>query len=85
MSLDIDPKSGADIQVDVLKWKYWEAFEPGEFDVIFCCPPCTEYSQALTTRARDLKKADAIVRRALMMIKYLNPRMWFIENPGMDC
>ena len=81
VSLDIDPRTGADYHMDVLKWKYWETFERGEFDVVFCCPLCTEYSQALTTRTRDLKKADAIVRRAINVIKYLNPRMWLIENP----
>ena len=55
--------------------------KPGGFDVIFASVPCTEYSMALTTRPRDLQKADAVVERTLEVIQFLKPRKWFIENP----
>ena len=45
--------------------------KPGEFDVIFAAVPCTEYSMALTTRPRDLPLADAVVRRTLEVISFL--------------
>ncbi len=44
-------------------------------------PPCTENSAAMTCRPRELAKADAIVERALEVIRYLQPRYWFVENP----
>ena len=35
----------------------------------------------MTCRPRELAKADAIVERALDIIRYLEPRFWFVENP----
>jgi len=35
----------------------------------------------MTCRPRELAKADAIVERALEVIRYLQPRYWFVENP----
>jgi hypothetical protein len=35
----------------------------------------------MTCRARDLDMAYAIVRRAIGIIGYYQPRMCFIENP----
>jgi hypothetical protein len=35
----------------------------------------------MTRRPRELAKADAIVKRALEVIRYLQPRYWFVENP----
>ena len=80
-SLDCDPKVQADIQVDILEWDYKSAFQPGDFAVIFCCPPCTEYSTALTSRPRCLEEADRLVKRALEIVRYLKPQWWFMENP----
>ncbi len=57
-------------------------FAPGNFEVIVACPTCTEYSRVLTMRPRQLDDADALVRRALEIIEYLQPRMWVLENPA---
>ncbi len=54
---------------------------PGYFETIAASSPCTKYSIAMTCRALDLDMADAIVRRAIDIIGYYQPRMWFIENP----
>ena len=35
----------------------------------------------MTTRGRDLEYADSLVQRTIDIIKYLNPPMWWIENP----
>ena len=69
-----------DIVADVLSWNY-RGLPQGHFDVVFAAPPCTEYSQAMTGRPRNLEKADAIVRRTLEIIQYLKPKQWFLENP----
>ena len=81
-TVDLDPKTKPDVQADVLTWKYRKMFRPGDFNVIFASPPCTEYSQALTTRPREMEEADKIVRKTLEIIKYLRHEKWFLENPS---
>ena len=80
-SVDIDPRNSPTITVDVTVWQYWKTFLPQFFDVVACCPPCTEFSRAMTSRPRDLSKADKIVKAALEVIGYLQPTFWFMENP----
>ena len=46
-----------------------------------CCSPCTEFSRAMTSRPRDLSRADKIVRTTLEIVEYLQPQLWFMENP----
>jgi hypothetical protein len=66
---------------DILQWDY-KQYPPGFFDVIWASPPCRQYSQARTTGGPpDLPQADKIVRRALQIIDYLEPKYWFMENP----
>ena len=80
-TVDYDPKFQPDIQVDILAWEYWTVFPPGFFDVIGCCPPCTEFSQAMTRRDRDFPYADSLVKKGLEIIQYFQPKFWFLENP----
>jgi hypothetical protein len=75
ISVDNDPRWKPSITTDVMRWDFKKAFQPGEFEVVVAGVPCTEYSRALTTRPRDLPKADAIVQRALEIIRYLDPPM----------
>ena len=44
-------------------------------------PQCTEYSRALSTRPRDLAKADALVRACLRLFAEYPTVPWFMENP----
>ena len=44
-------------------------------------PPCVEYSVAKTTGKRNLKLADAILRRTLAIIGHFKPEVFFVENP----
>ena len=81
VSVDSDPKWRPDILVDVLNWDYQAQLQPGEFEVVVCGPPCTEFSAALTTRPRDLKKGDRLALKALEIVDYLKPRRWWLENP----
>ena len=67
--------------VDVLNWDYTTLYTPGDFDMVVCSPPCTEFSQAKTTKPRDLESADRLVRKALEIIKYLAPARWWLKNP----
>ena len=82
MSLDNDPKCGADVCQDLLTWEYTD-FSLEQPDVIWCSPPCTHYSIARTTAKtpRDLEGSDKIVQRCLDIIAYWRPKFWIIENP----
>ena len=80
VTVDKDPARHPDVCVDFLQWEFWK-LPRGQFQVIFASPPCTEYSQTLTTRPRDLQAADALVWRTLKIIRHFRPQQWFIENP----
>ena len=80
VTVDKDPTWHPEICVDVLQLEFW-SLPRGQFQVIFASPPCTEYSQALTTRPRDLQAADALVWRTLKIIRHFCPQQWFVENP----
>ena len=76
VSLYCDPKNSPTICQDILAW------EPvGSYEMIWASPVCTEYSQAMTSRPRDLEAGDRLARRALEIIERLRPRFWAIENP----
>ena len=83
MSVDMDPRTPADIHTDILAFDY-KTLEPGSFDVVWASPPCTQYSKARTNAKtpRDLETADAIVRRTLAIIEHLRPIYFFMENPA---
>ena len=82
VSLDIDPKSGADIISDILAWNY-RSFEKGHFDALWASPVCTHYSRARTTAKtpRDLVWADSLVFKTIEIIGYFQPKVWCFENP----
>lgn len=70
----------ATYRCDILKWNY-KKYPPGYFDVIWASPPCTEFSYAKTVGERDIAGALKLVRTALQIIKYFEPRSYAIENP----
>ena len=55
-------------------------FPKYHFDTIFCSPPCTQFSRALTTGPRNIEEGDKIVQKALEIIQYFQPKRWFLEN-----
>ena len=78
-SVDIDPKSNATYTADVCEW------EPpaGEtWDCVWASPPCTEFSRALTSHPRRLEEGLSIALRCLELIAQLQPKVWWMENPG---
>jgi hypothetical protein len=78
LSLDSNPKAGADITCDILLWEPPPGLKP---DHIHASPPCTEYSRAKTIGVRNLELADAIAQKTLAIIRDLNPRSFTVENP----
>ncbi len=69
-----NPKFKPDIFTDIMGWNSEKAFPEDYFDVIIASPPCTEYSAAMTCRARDLEMADQIVQMTLDIIARFQPR-----------
>lgn len=80
-TLDIDPRYSPDFLNDVRVWDYLAHFPPGYFDIIWCSPPCTEYSPAKGGHPRDLETADSIVMGVLELLAIAAPRVWILENP----
>jgi hypothetical protein len=84
VSVDLDAKYRADITDDILNWRSWitKRFAPGYFDIIWASPPCTDYSAAKTTGVRDIEGANAIVTATKEFIRYMRPKVFFLENPA---
>jgi site-specific DNA-cytosine methylase len=78
ISLDRDMQ--ADIQTDIMDWDHTQ-YPKKHFDVIWASPPCTEYSMAKTTGARDIEGANKVVQKTLDILQYYEPKYWMIENP----
>ena len=88
LSVDIHPKYHPTTCIDILDWDYQGAIrnflksaKPSDIIWVHASPPCNSYSYANTKRPRDFKAADAIVKRALRIIKYVRPNFWTLENP----
>jgi hypothetical protein len=81
VTLDNDPKRNPTICTDVLKWDYHSQYPRGYFQLIVACPPCTEYSAAMTKRARQMESADEVVRKTLEIVRYFRPPTWWLETP----
>lgn len=86
-SSDVNAFDGIDYVVDILKFDTSKVpFQP---TVIWASPPCTTYSVAALGRHRDGVKpktdaailGDKIVIKTLEIIKELQPKFYYIENP----
>ncbi|KAK3243514.1 hypothetical protein CYMTET_46840 [Cymbomonas tetramitiformis] len=83
VTVDQDPRWQPTYAEKVQDWDF-KRYAPGYFDVIWASPPCTEYSQAKTTGVRQLRQADACVRRTLQILTFSNPSigLWKIRWAG---
>ena len=81
VNVDWDDRYNPTHCVDIMTWEC--PYPPGHFDVIWASRDCTQYSRARTTakKPRDFEKAHALFQRCLELIRYLQPRVWFVENP----
>ena len=78
--LSLDNELPADINIDIMEWDY-KQYKPGDFDIIWASPPCTQYSKAKSQGIRDIEGANKIVLKTLEIIDYFKPYYWFMENP----
>ena len=86
-SSDLNNFDNIDYAIDILDFDIKKIpFKP---DIIWASPPCTTYSIAAISHHRPTnkplsdfaKKSDLIVKKTLQIIKELNPKFWYIENP----
>ncbi len=86
-SSDLNNFENIDYAIDILDFDIKKIpFKP---DIIWASPPCTTYSIAAISHHRPTnkplsdfaKKSDLIVKKTLQIIKELNPKFWYIENP----
>ena len=89
VSLDL---LNADINTDVMDWDYTIS-PPKHFDVIWSSPPCQYFSAArrsnigrfgITKESMEtdiLEKGVPVLRKTEQIIEYLQPALYFIENP----
>ncbi len=96
-SISVDLLLPADHQIDIMEFDY-KQYDKDEFDIIWASPPCVAYSRLqncwlgrkkkdgiIYTKEimeNDMKEGDKLVMKALEIIEYFNPVLWFIENPA---
>lgn len=90
VTVDIDERFEPTHQIDAVLWTGWgregssapmHQYPRHYFDVVWCSPPCTEYSLALTSRERRMEEADKNVLASWTAIAYFQPKYFFVENP----
>jgi len=86
-AVDIDDRFNVELQADVLDLR------PGDLpaaDVILASPPCRCFSRSAAwldhydgsdPQTDDARESVALVYHTLGLIRALNPRYWFLENP----
>lgn len=95
LSVDIDGR--ADITMSILEWDY-KKYPKDEFDILWASPPCATFSILQNSNVGKMRKGeiftkerlvsdmetigDPLVKKALEIIEYFNPELWFLENPN---
>ena len=81
-TVDIDPAFCPDMVADITKLRVADLPEAFQHpDIIWASPPCEQYSRAKSRGIRKLEEADRNLQKTIELIKQLNPKYWFIENP----
>jgi site-specific DNA-cytosine methylase len=93
ISLDFVKKYEPTICCDIMEWNY-KIYPPGHFDIVWASPECKVFSQLQysllgrkggsvdrETLLEKQKDHSKFILKTIEIIKYFNPKSWFIENP----
>ena len=93
ISLDFEKKYNPDICCDIMEFDY-KQFDIGHFDIVWASPEFKVFSQLQNTllgrKGGSINKEELIkkqlenskyILKTIEIIKYLNPKYYFIENP----
>ena len=86
VTIDSEAKWSPTILADVRDLKPEQLWTPGEWDLVWCSPPCTALSIAKSTAPRDFAKGNSIAIARFDIIRYLTTNtdkhvFWAMENP----
>ena len=95
-TVSVDIEMPATHKVDIMEFDY-KQYPKDYFDIVWASPPCQSYSSLQRSFYGRIRKnelfskekhmalqdaADKLVLKALEIIKYFNPKYWFLENPA---
>ena len=93
ISLDFEKKYNPDICCDIMEFDY-KQYDVGHFDIVWASPECKVFSilqnSLLGRKGGFINKEELIkkqlenskyILKTIEIIKYLNPKYYFIENP----
>ena len=94
-AISVDLELPATHECDIMDFDY-KQYPKDYFSIVWASPPCTSYSRLLCAwigrekqgkifTKEDIEnqmiQADKLVLKALEIIDYFNPEVWFLENP----
>jgi len=95
-TVSVDIEMPATHKVNIMEFDY-KQYPQDHFDIVWASPPCQSYSSLqrtwfgrmrkgeIYTREKNMleqDEADKLVLKAFEIIKYFNPKFWFVENPS---
>lgn len=94
--VSVDLLFSATHKCDIMEFDY-KQYPRNHFDIIWASPPCTNYSKlqdcwlgrerkgqiyTKEIQEQEMNNDDKLVLKAIEIIDYFNPELWFIENPA---
>jgi hypothetical protein len=78
ITVDVDPTFNPTIVADIRTWSSWTGQRP---DLIWCSPPCTEFSRLSQPWFDHSQRPDlSLVESCRRIIRECAPTAWIIEN-----